>query len=428
MVPEVTIFAYAPVGLGHLRVTDALYEGLENKESALLLKTHDSSMKSLHRITSINPLGKAIGEFVQYGFLEDLFTVSYRYYLRHHTKKIYEELMLILEQRFSPPKTVLIVATHFALAHQFAAIKKRVEREKGIKIFLAVQVTDDSPQHVWYVPGADVIFVPSEETKKELEKYRKFNMLPKVNLVSLPYPISPYLYENLNERQYKVRISQLNAKSKTINVSVPVSGAAAGIDFHIRLSELLHKSDHRFRFHFVSRSNEYTLPFLKRLLNKNYVKVYASVSDRQVVNFYDELYTKQVIAIEITKPSEQAFKALLCAKQRGGATLFFSQTFGRQEKDNLRFLMRNNLIPDKVSQKKLFELSRENKRFEDDDFEKCYSWRGLVLPVTPEHANQFVLWCFRSGLLKILSKNSACLAFSSTELFWREVNHRMEVK
>lgn len=427
MVSEVTIFAYAPVGLGHLRVTDALYEGLENKESALLLKTHDNSLRSLHRLTSINPLGKAFGEFVQYGFLEDLFTVSYRYYLRHNTKKIYEELMLILEQRFSPPKTVLIVATHFALAHQFAAIKKRVEREKGIKIFLAVQVTDDSPQHIWYVSGADVIFVPSEETKKALEQYRKLNMLPKVDLVSLPYPISPYLYSNLKEKQYKNRLNQLNDRSENIHVSIPVSGAAAGINFHIRLSELLHKNNHRFKFHFVSRSNEYTLPFLKRLLDKRYVTVYASVSDRQVVNFYDELYTKKIIALEITKPSEQSFKALLCAKQRGGATLLFSQTYGRQEKDNLKFLMRNNLIPDKDSQRKLFKLSKEDKKFDAAEFEKCYSWRGLVLPVTPEHANQFVLWCFRSGLLKILSKNSACLAFSSTELFWKEVNQRMEV-
>lgn len=51
------IFAYAPAGLGHLRVTDALYQGLpKDINTPLILGSQDETITYLHRLMSLNPL------------------------------------------------------------------------------------------------------------------------------------------------------------------------------------------------------------------------------------------------------------------------------------------------------------------------------------------------------------------------------------
>ena len=166
----VIILAYAPAGLGHLRVTDALYHGLPKTANPLLLGSQDKSITRIHRILSIHPIFRFFFELGQSGIPQYIVTYVYRNYLWLLTKLIYQQLTTILDQRIEETKTVLIIATHFGLAHQIAAIKDKLAKERKVKIVLAVQVTDDSPQYMWYIPGADLTFVPSEYTRRELAK------------------------------------------------------------------------------------------------------------------------------------------------------------------------------------------------------------------------------------------------------------------
>src|SRR3990167_5748576 len=172
------IFAYAPTGFGHLRVTDALFRGLPDNISPLLVGAHDKTLSYLYRIVSVNPLTRMIFEWFEHGALERITTPIYRWYLRSHTQILYRQLTTILDQRLTAPQTVLIIATHFGLAHQIAALKEKLMQERKIKIVLAVQITDDIPHRIWYIPGADIIFVPSDKTKKKLEEYGRRARLP----------------------------------------------------------------------------------------------------------------------------------------------------------------------------------------------------------------------------------------------------------
>src|SRR3989338_5919284 len=141
---NVLVFTYALAGLGHLRVTDALYNGLPLGSRPLALGAQDTSLTAIHRITSIHPLARSAFEWMQNGIAEEMFTSVYRYYLRSHVDLLYKQLLTLITQRYSKPKNILIVSTHFSLAHQLAVVKDRLSKEKGVEIILAVQVTDDS--------------------------------------------------------------------------------------------------------------------------------------------------------------------------------------------------------------------------------------------------------------------------------------------
>lgn len=52
------ILAYSPTGLGHLRVTNALYEGLPKDISPILLGAQDKTTGNLHRFVSAHPFLK----------------------------------------------------------------------------------------------------------------------------------------------------------------------------------------------------------------------------------------------------------------------------------------------------------------------------------------------------------------------------------
>ncbi len=61
------VLTYAPAGLGHLRVTDALYHGLPETVNPVVLGSQDTSIQSIHRLTSVNPVGKAVFDWLQAG-------------------------------------------------------------------------------------------------------------------------------------------------------------------------------------------------------------------------------------------------------------------------------------------------------------------------------------------------------------------------
>ena len=77
----------------------------------------------------------------------------------------------LIEERFEPPKKILVVSTHFGLAHKLAVVKEKLKKEKGVEIILVVLVSDDTFQHIWYVDGADLLVVPSTFIKKKYAAY-----------------------------------------------------------------------------------------------------------------------------------------------------------------------------------------------------------------------------------------------------------------
>lgn len=400
----VLIFTYAPAGLGHLRVTDALYTGLPPEVSPLLVGSQDTGIKGIHRILSIHPVLRNLFEWGQNGLQQYIFTDIYRWILRLRLGLIYQQMGTVLDQRIETPETVLVVATHFALAHELAAIKDRIEKEKKVRMILVVQVTDDSPQPVWFVPNADLIFVPSTRTKNKLIEHGKSKglVLPRFEVV--PYPISPLLKDSLSTVEFHEREHQLDVESKSlIHVAIPISGAAVGLEYTTRLVDNLYKKSHRFMFHIVTRSAPYTLLFLKEMIERPGAKLYVSAEDREVVNNYEDVYKRYQISLEVTKPSEQCFKALFTPRQRGGSILLLSSPVGRQEYDNVDFLRRHKLIPSVTENTFLWDRARTNGTLKTgkgpEILAQSILWRGLELPDSPDEASHFIWWCMKEGLL-----------------------------
>lgn len=400
----VLIFAYAPAGLGHLRVSNALHDGLPEGIQSVLLGSQDKAISLIHRIVSIHPLTRSLMEWVESGLAEDIFVYFYRRLLRStESAALYRQLVRILEQRVTLPKTVLIVATHFGLAHQLAVIKDKLAAEKGVKAILIVQVTDDTPLHVWYVDGADIIFVPSEKTKEKLKEYGKKAKLEKVKIEQLAYPISPNLACQLGQDQFEERSRQVNPiKHGDIHVAIPVSGAAIATKFFTRLLQTLHKKSPSFIFHVISKTSPYTKSFLEQMKKLPYTRLYLSDQDREIIDQYETMYQSNVISLEATKPSEQAFKALLNPQQIGGSLLLFSEPIGKQERDNLDFLYRHHLIPSRSDQEFLFGLVKKNLDLGTEKgkkiFEQASFWRGLMLPKGSQQAADFIWWTMNNGL------------------------------
>ncbi|VVA44220.1 conserved hypothetical protein [Candidatus Roizmanbacteria bacterium] len=389
-------FAYAPAGLGHLRVTDALYHGLpKGTNTPLLLGSQDKTITYLHRFMSLNPFVRNLTTWAEKGFLENLTTFIYKYLLRSHTDLLYEQMKTIVSESYALPSKILIIATHFGLAHQLSAIKERLEKDTRIKVILVVQVTDDSPHHIWYIPGADLIFVPSEKTQRELSQYGKKINSVVVPITVNPYPISPILSKPLTEGQYKEKLVQVDNRNPTlpIQVIIPISGAAVGTDYFTILTAELNKRSSRFLFHIICKDAPFTKKFISEIAVHEYIRIYGAQEDRKVINIYEDVYQKNIISIEITKPSEQSFKALLDCKAKNAPLLLFTEPIGRQEYDNLDFLKRHKLIPNNQDQEILMQM-----KISPEILAKASSWRGIRLIRDPVKAAQFIYWCLESEI------------------------------
>lgn len=411
------VFAYAPAGFGHLRVADALYHGLPAGISPVLLGAQNKSITTIHKIVSLHPLARRIFEWGQQGKQERFFTRIYRSQLRSQTKSIYSQMTTIIDQRIEPPETILVVATHFGLAHQIAAIKNRLMSEKKIKIILVVQVTDDSPMHIWYVPDADIIFVPSQKTKNALLEYGRLAKLPEVNFEVTPYPVSPGLSKTINSSAFADRLTQVKIKEKAnIHVAIPISGAAVGMRFFIHMMSQLRQKSHRFIFHVISKVTPYTQPFLNEMMANSFVDLHLSSVDKEVVNLYEKVYQQHIISLEVSKPSEQAFKALLKPTQVGGSILLFAHPVGRQEYDNMDFMRRHHLIPSISEQKHLWEMAEKDLSLQNHKgtgvLKKAATWRGVALPFGSKYAAEFIWWALKEG---IFEKMIQCRVQPNTE-------------
>lgn len=434
----VIVFAYSPTGLGHLRVTDALYHGLPEDVSAILLGSQDKTISAQYRFITIHPLLRRIFVSMQNGWLGDMTTFFYRTYLHLHNHLLYEQLVTILDERLDLPQTLLIIATHSGLAHQLAAIKSRLAKERKIKVILVVQVTDDSPQSVWYTPGADITFVPSYWTGKVLAAYGRHNHLESTEFITKPYPVSPQLTTPMTERMYDLRRKQYDiGYTGVIHVAIPVSGAAIGTLFFTKLIDYLHGCSGRYLFHVVSKQVFYTRTFLTEMLNRPYVHLHVSPHDRGTVAYYEELYKKTAIGLEITKPSEQAFKALAKPYHNGGSILLLAEPVGKQEQDNIAFLRRHHLIPSLPFHNTLWTWAEENKILTDEErhtlFEQAHHWRGLQLPLHSLQSSKFIHWCLQVGVFEAMFHHkhtekidTAEVASNGVQQFWETIAQKLQ--
>lgn len=422
-------FAYAPAGLGHLRVTDALYHGLpKGGNTPLLLGSQDTTITYLHRVMSLNPFVRRLTVWAEKGLAENFTTFIYRYLLRSHTDLLYEQMKTIISESYSVPSKILIIATHFGLAHQLSAIKRRLEKETSIKVILVVQVTDDSPHHIWFIPGADLIFVPSHQTAKELINYGK-KIHSSVPVVVNPYPISPVLSSPLTETKFKEKILQVTDKDERspINVIIPISGAAVGTNYFATLTSELNKKSSRFLFHIICKDAPYTKEFISEIAVHDYIRIYGADEDRKMITAYENVYHNNVISLEVTKPSEQSFKALLDCRAESASLLLFTEPIGRQEYDNLDFLRRNHLIPNDHDQKLLL-LGKVTPEM----LSKARSWRGIRLVRDPVAAAEFIYWCLQTGIFAQMMRYKPAatdndlfkdeLAPNGVATFWNKVS------
>lgn len=397
MKDTLVVFTYALAGFGHLRVTDALYEGTPLGVDSEILESNDEKVKNFHRLTTGNYTIRQIFEWGQDGPLSHIFTDIYKSTLSSNVDMTFSEVAALLKKQIRIPKKVVFVCTHFGLAYEIIAVRDRLETELGIKTYIVVQVTDDYCHPMWYVEGADLTLVPSQLTKERfIELGKLFNYNP-INIEVLPYPVSKFF-------QISLTPGEMAERMKFENVSVPLSGSAANLDYYKELLSHLLTVDRNLKFFITTRKASYTNNFINTFSGNPNVNILSSESDSEVVHFYDQVLTDNVISLEITKPSELSFKTLIEPTMRGGVAMLFTQPFGSQEKSNLEFLQRHNLIPTWDEAERLWQMNSEDKEMID----KACGWRGLPLPPEPRHAARFIPWCRENKIFSqmVLCKNN----------------------
>lgn len=398
------VLTFAKAGLGHLRVAYALMEGLPSEARSVLFSSTDTATTFLHRLTSTNPLLRELGETMQYGVLERIFTSIYTKVMRLNAKKLLPSVEATLSGLKPRPKKVIFVATHFGLAHQLGELKDELLAESEVDAKLVVVVTDDSPQRPWFVPQADLTIVPSKMTQARLSEYAR-NRNFKHNIKVAHYPLSLKLAQELGQSKLEFRLKQADHDGRSkVKVSVPVSGAAVGLDFFRELTLRLSELEPRFHFYITSRASDYTKDYLAQMALKPYASVYKYEYDRLVVSNYNKVIHQNTISFEITKPSEQAFKALYTPRLEGGVILLLTSPVGRQEYDNLWYLERNNLIPKKEDQEMLWQLALNKKPASENLKRKAKNWRGIRIPKNPQRSAEFIVWCLREGIFMEMMK------------------------
>lgn len=389
------IFTYAPAGLGHLRVTDALAEAKPEDSAYVILGSMDRFVTWIHRFTSINPFGKYLFLKSQYGVFEDIFTWIYSRFLVLTSGGVYRELKNIIDQNLRA-EDIWVIATHFGMAHQIGAVKEKLMKETGKEIRLIVQVTDDTSQHIWCVKGADLTFVPSLFVKQNFENYAKSRKIEFTAEV-IPYPLDNSLTKKL-PKQRSSRQKVFIEKTGKVKIAIPISGAAVGLSYFSDLVTELLRLSYRFEFWILVKKTPFTELFIAKMSNMSGVNLMVGKNDIEMIELYELLYENNLIHIEITKPSEQAFKAILYPTANGGSIMLFTAPIGRQEEDNIKFLERHGL------------LSTDDERTVP---------RGIRIPSNPKEAAKLVNDSTKSGLFRRMT--SPNFRFSKKSLASGEV-------
>lgn len=424
------IFCTAPTGFGHLRVTHALETGLPAGIRHTHLDLDYSSLQNLHRFTSRSILLREIYEFFQSNSLaEEIFTRTYLFYLSISTSRTYRALSRLISTSLHPPKSLIMVCTHPSVAHEISLIKDRIQHRFNLHLKLCVIVTDDSPQKLWAVPHADYIFVPSHETAKSLTQYLTRFHPPQPQVVVTPYPLSLSLSLPLSALHLKQRRQQLMSQSTTpLNILLPVSGAAVQLSyFQSLISHLVNLISVNITV--VSRQSPFTSRFLTWCRQYPQIRIVDHPQDYRTVLNYEQVFSKSVFSLEITKPSEQAFKALFTPRQRGGVILLFSPSIGRQEYDNLDFLRRHHLLPDSADSQILDDFYRTGttSRFDHHFYRRAQNWRCLQLPPSGIQAARAIFVLKTASIFKSMVDFSGFidhpeLRGDGVRLFWEKIN------
>ena len=396
MIVKLLVFTYAPAGLGHLRVTDALVDNRPKEYRYIMLGSYDRFITKFHRFFSVNPIAKWIFTVSQYGLMEDLVTAIYRGILVMTSGQIYKQLTNIVNEN-RDSEEIWVIATHFGMAHQIGAVKDRIINETGKVVRLMVQVTDDTSQHIWCIRGTDLTFVPSMHTKIELEKYSKKHKM-NIDFEVVPYPLCPTLTDQLKDVALRRKSYSSNKK---INLAIPVSGASVGLSYLTKLISGIAKKSNKFVFWVLVKKSMYTDMFLNSISKLPNVKLIAGRNDNEMISLYELLYQDNLINLEITKPSEQAFKAILPPSLVGGSILLFTSPVGRQEYENINFLVRQGLMP------------RSNYDGVEENNSSLNNYpRAIRLSKNPEIAANFIVWALETGLFAKMSSEE----FRFTEL------------
>ncbi len=433
------LFATAPTGLGHIRVTEALKEELGSDIQTETIGIMNPTSQFLHRLMSKYFVTRILMEFFQSNPIgESVVSWIYKKKLRTRTKAVRIYLDGIIRNQFSVISSqisdgqildsrsdklipdnlnsenrklktdipiILIVATHFGLAHQIAACKKRVEKESGVQLVLAVVVTDDSPQMMWAVTQADYIFVPSAFCAKGIRKHLGTE-IGSTKIIVSAYSVSKSFTEPLSKSAFEKRLDQTNpTPGEKLRVLIPISGAAVQLSyFQNVITRMRNLKDVNFTI--VSRDSSYTRNFLSWAGLQQNVIVEKSKSDHEVVDLYSHNLSEHVFSVEITKPSEQAFKALLNPKMKGGVVLLFSRPVGRQEYDNVHFLERHNLLPNRKDMLRLNALWYLNQKYVVDEklLQRAKTWRGILLPRNGTDAANAILSLYETGILYAMTQ------------------------
>lgn len=345
------IFTTSPTGLGHIRVTKALINGLPSTIPYHIVGINDPAIEGIYRLMSTNPFLRRGMEFFQTNQLaEKLQTQLFTKYEQTNIQRTTDEIKFLLTQ-YPDIKKLIIVSTHAQLARRIQSIID--QKRLPIPAVHAVIVTDDSPQRLWAV-CAPLVIVPSEHTRDELSKLFVCDRLHKGSIEVAPYPIDPILTEELAPPQWQNRLDQCNpASPEPLHIAIPISGAAVQLDFmediityfathKLITNSLTHKLTKKLVFSIIAKSSPYSADFLKRIAKFKNVNLLIGETNEETVDLYNHVYCNSAFppAIEITKPSEQAFKALTPPTTIGGSLLLLSEPVGRQEYDNINYLER----------------------------------------------------------------------------------------
>lgn len=423
------IMTTAPTGLGHLRVMDGLEDGMPYKSNWIELGLTNYRANKIHALGSRIPLLTKITEFYQTNQLaEKILSFVYITYLRHKTSQVKQKFKSI--KKTHPYKNrYVVVCTHFSLAHSIASCKTWLEKNLDVKLFLFVIVTDDSPQRVWAVNGADLIFVPSPKTKKGLLKLVQDKQILRV----IPFPISPRLSMYTRRQDFLKLKKQLRPESIIpLIIQIPISGAAVQLPFIKSFVQSFPKE--QLMFNIISQKTTYTKDFIEQIHTQPNVKIDWDSSARKTVKIYESVfYSSRKASLEVTKPSEQVFKALLTPKQRGGVVMLLTQPVGRQERDNIKYLRRYRLMPSRVDQTRLeyFALKKIIPLSELSSFrKKATGWRAIMLPTDPKKAVRFVQNLKESGILIAMlnykKQTRKFIKSDGVKQFWEEVDKYLQ--
>jgi len=394
------IITTVPTGLGHIRVTNAILKGLPLTQNATIIGIKDPTTALFYRIISTNFYLRKILEFTQTNPVAEKITNDIISFLQTQDTKDTEQKLV---QTINPDYPTIVVSTHAFIAHK---IQKIINSRKFKKpIFHAVIVTDDSPQRFWMI-DANIIFVPSQNTKQQLlQKYKEDNhKAPNIEVV--PYPINPEFCLKLRTEILYNKIEQLEPDNpQKARVCIPVSGAAVQLDFYKTLIEKLlqeqtQKNSTQFTFSVVTREGNYTKPFIDYFRENNNISFHIGANDEQTVELYDQLYSQlNPPSLEITKPSEQCFKVLTTPDTLGGPIILLTEPVGRQEYDNLNYLERNGFLPTEKTTALLLQAFQNNNLHTIQTYVSyASSWRAIRLPKSPQEASEFIIGCHAFGI------------------------------